>query len=85
MKCPKCQSQLIVTNSVKAGEEALVQRRECSNTHCAIAVTTVVMFVTIDPDYRNGYWSIARRLKDKIQIVQSNFRELIQAKVRNKS
>jgi transcriptional regulator NrdR family protein len=64
VNCPAkdCDGELRVTNTYRAGERGLTQRRQCLK--CGIVATTQTVVIFVDPKPGQGASAVARRMKD---------------------
>jgi predicted Zn finger-like uncharacterized protein len=60
MNCPKCDTQMRVTHSIRAGNDAMTQRVECPK--CNTVGTVQAILVNINPGHGEGAAAIAKKL-----------------------
>lgn len=67
MKCPKCGAELMVRQTYKAGDDAVVRNLVCTGKLCAAVVVTQtsLVLVTVNPARGQGAYSLAKKLRGR--------------------
>jgi hypothetical protein len=70
VECPKCASELKVSNKFYAGPSANTRRLECTGVGCRVVFTSVELIVGENESRGQGAYSVARKLNEGKLVVK---------------